>query len=39
MSPVLGMWFLKLYFGSSLGFLHILGPQDVSYVVQVINSS
>jgi len=28
-----------LNYGLSLGFLHILGPQNVSYLVQVIKSS
>jgi len=39
MYPVLFFSFVKLYFGISLVFLHILGPQDVSYLVQVIKSS
>jgi len=39
MYPVLFFSFFRLYFGISLVFWHILGPQDVRYLVQVIKSS
>jgi len=39
MYPILFFLFLMIYFGLSLVFLHILGPQDVSYVVRVVKAS